>query len=158
MLTLASILLAAAVAPASPAPQPTLAPYTWSGAIYAGKPTVYFMFVRAKDTPTKTLHGYIAQYGLLTEHDTKYPIAFIGFVEDGTQVLREIDIAEPLQINGRTYMCGGGKTTFERLYNVCPSLPADVMGASHEVSVTIFVGHFPDGKPTTVTDSVQSTP
>lgn len=143
---------------ARPTASPTISlpPYTWSGEIYHGSKPVYFTFAKPKNAPTQTIHGYISQYGVLTEHDTQFPIAFVSVVEDGTTDAKEIDIGLPLRINGSIYECNAGKSKsrFEQRYHVCPALPKGVMGPEHPVTLRVFKAQYPDGSPAMVTSEI----
>lgn len=169
-MNLLSTLTLAVLAMTSPSPHATAPPNPCAtGSRYVCAPThvdwypivknpVYFMYTVPKNGPFQYLRGYIAEYGLENEHESKYPQAFFDLL-NGTHFTQNIRIAEPLLINGKPYRCQGGANEFERRFHVCPALPATVMGPNHPVVIKVFRALDPDGnRPVFATAEIDSLP
>ena len=145
-------------APASPSPGPLRRDYMPSGATYPviKKP----QYLDYKPTPGETITsrvGYIQRYIVLNEKMSERPSATALFIPNDSGKGTAIIVSYPLKINGKVYECTGNKTTeLARRFHVCQSLPSEVMGAQHPVTVHLYDIHDSGITGIQATDSIES--
>ena len=173
ILGLASVLQVTPPTPvpaASPHPSPTsqCQVYTKPGFVkYCGidrelyfvrKGPVQYLDFRKPVTTTVTLvTGSIIDYGVLDEGVTDVPVTIVTFFEPIARTTDTVYLAHPLAINGKTFECASLTwSRFDRMYRICPALPASIVGVSHTVRMSVYPVTMPDGTVVQATDAITS--
>jgi hypothetical protein len=141
-------------------PAPIRNHFMTEGALYftSAHPT-YFNFPRPLNAPSQKIAGYIRNYAVATEKTVGLPTATILFIPGNFPQGEVVVLSYPLKINGKSYTCArNAASEFERRFSVCQSLPAEVVGLNHPVSIDVYRMIYPQGSSTVwkVTDTITS--